>query len=159
MVGALSRYTKFPIPANLPADIAATVSRYGRVRLERMDEQWWRLVCDDRPLLAELARPLAEDLAPATQALEGLAAVAPLVVARDEDEAVLDARELRLAHEQPGIGARRGAAADVAHVHHELERLGVHLVDHAIQARDLARRVGHVPEHAEGVLPGGKRGG
>lgn len=56
MVAVLNRYTKFPIPANLPADIAETVSRYGRVRLERMDEQSLRLVCDDRPLLAELAR-------------------------------------------------------------------------------------------------------
>ena len=35
MVEVLARYTKFPIPGNLPADIAETVSRYGRVRLER----------------------------------------------------------------------------------------------------------------------------
>src|SRR5438105_1190309 len=35
MVDVLRRYTKFPIPPNLPADIAETVSRYGRVKLER----------------------------------------------------------------------------------------------------------------------------
>jgi DNA excision repair protein ERCC-3 len=56
MVAVLNRYTKFPIPANLPADIAETVSRYGRVRLERKDDQSLRLVCADRPLLVELAR-------------------------------------------------------------------------------------------------------
>jgi len=56
VVEVLERYTKFPIPANLPADIAETVSRYGRVRLERIDERSLRLVCADKPLLAELAR-------------------------------------------------------------------------------------------------------
>src|ERR1700733_14525151 len=35
MVDVLRRYTKFPIPANLPTDIAETVSRYGRLKLER----------------------------------------------------------------------------------------------------------------------------
>ncbi|MFO0797066.1 MAG: DNA repair helicase XPB [Gemmataceae bacterium] len=55
MVEVLARYTKFPIPANLPADIAETVSRYGRVRLER-HEGGLRLVCADKPLLVELSR-------------------------------------------------------------------------------------------------------
>jgi DNA excision repair protein ERCC-3 len=56
MVAVLNRYTKFPIPPNLPADIAETVSRYGRVRLERIDEKSLKLVCADRPLLVELSR-------------------------------------------------------------------------------------------------------
>src|SRR5438477_5670164 len=56
MVGVLRAYTKFPIPPNLPADSAETVSRYGRVRLERLDANTLRLVCADRPLLAELSR-------------------------------------------------------------------------------------------------------
>jgi DNA excision repair protein ERCC-3 len=56
MVGVLQKYTKFPIPPNLPLDVAETVSRYGRVRLERVDANTLRLVCADRPLLAELAR-------------------------------------------------------------------------------------------------------
>jgi DNA excision repair protein ERCC-3 len=55
MVDVLRRYTKFPIPNNLPADIAETVSRYGRVRLER-DGEKLKLVCADRPLMEELAR-------------------------------------------------------------------------------------------------------
>ena len=54
MIAVLQRYTKFPIPANLPADIAETVSRYGRVRLERIDATMLRLVCADKPLLLEL---------------------------------------------------------------------------------------------------------
>src|SRR5438045_8827490 len=39
MVAVLQKYTKFPIPQNIPTDLADTVSRYGRVRLERIDEK------------------------------------------------------------------------------------------------------------------------
>jgi DNA excision repair protein ERCC-3 len=56
VVGVLQKYTKFPIPQNIPTDIAETVARYGRVKLERIDATKLRLVCSDRPLLAELAR-------------------------------------------------------------------------------------------------------
>src|SRR5262245_36427049 len=56
MVAVLQRYTKFTIPPNLPADIAETVSRYGRVRLERMNANQLKLVCADKPLLVELSR-------------------------------------------------------------------------------------------------------
>ena len=56
MVAVLQKYTKFPIPPNLPADIAETVSRYGRVRLERVDATTLKLVCADKPLLTELTR-------------------------------------------------------------------------------------------------------
>ena len=55
MVAVLTRYTKFPIPSNLPADIAESVSRYGRIRLEKT-EDGLRLVCADRPLLEEIVR-------------------------------------------------------------------------------------------------------
>jgi DNA excision repair protein ERCC-3 len=55
MVEALRRYSKFPLPTNLPADIAELVSRYGRVRLEKQGDKL-RLVCSDRPLLEELVR-------------------------------------------------------------------------------------------------------
>jgi DNA excision repair protein ERCC-3 len=56
MLAVLQKYTKFPIPQNLPPDLAETVSRYGRVRLERIDETKLKLVCADKPLLAELFR-------------------------------------------------------------------------------------------------------
>jgi DNA excision repair protein ERCC-3 len=55
MVDVLRRYTKFPIPNTLPTDISETVSRYGRVRLER-DGDKLKLVCADKPLTEELAR-------------------------------------------------------------------------------------------------------
>jgi DNA excision repair protein ERCC-3 len=66
MVDVLAQYSKFPLPTSLPADITETVSRYGRVRLERAAAPngqtrgpgpgMLRLVCPDRPLLEELAR-------------------------------------------------------------------------------------------------------
>ncbi|CAN5902964.1 helicase-associated domain-containing protein [soil metagenome] len=55
MLDVLATYTKFPLPPNLEADLAELVSRYGRVRLERVDGVL-RLVSTDRPLLEELAR-------------------------------------------------------------------------------------------------------
>ncbi len=55
MIEVLRRYSKFPLPNNLPPDLTEVVSRYGRVRLERSGDQL-RLVCPDRPLLEELAR-------------------------------------------------------------------------------------------------------
>lgn len=55
MVGVLIKYSKFPLPGNLEADIAERVSRYGRVKLVRQDGALV-LVCKDRPLLEELIR-------------------------------------------------------------------------------------------------------
>ncbi|GIW81859.1 MAG: DEAD/DEAH box helicase [Gemmatales bacterium] len=55
MIATLEEYSKFPLPSNLPTDIAEIVSRFGRVRLERHGEAL-RLVCEDRPILEELAR-------------------------------------------------------------------------------------------------------
>src|SRR5262249_19200436 len=55
IIDVLGRYSKFPLPANLPVDIAERVSRYGRVRLEKHKDKL-RLVCQDAPLLEELAR-------------------------------------------------------------------------------------------------------
>ncbi|HEY7425549.1 MAG TPA: DNA repair helicase XPB [Gemmataceae bacterium] len=62
MLDVLGHYSKFPLPSNLAPDIAEVVSRYGRVKLERAREQAdgappaLRLVCEDEPLLEELAR-------------------------------------------------------------------------------------------------------
>src|SRR3954468_14718700 len=62
MIDVLRRYSKFPLPANLAPDLAETVSRYGRVKLERYDGAGevsgpppLRLVCNDAALLEELA--------------------------------------------------------------------------------------------------------
>lgn len=55
MVDVLRKYTKFPIPANIPIDIEETVSRYGRVRLIRQGEEL-HLICPETALREELAR-------------------------------------------------------------------------------------------------------
>ena len=39
MLDVLHTYSKFPVPSNLAADLAEVVSRYGRVRLERMPDE------------------------------------------------------------------------------------------------------------------------
>ncbi len=56
VIAVLQQYTKFPIPQNLPLDIAETVARYGRVKLQRVDERSLKLVCADKPLMMELSR-------------------------------------------------------------------------------------------------------
>jgi DNA excision repair protein ERCC-3 len=55
MVEVLGRFSKFPLPTSLAADLAETVSRYGRVKLLKHEDHL-QLVCSDRPLLEELAR-------------------------------------------------------------------------------------------------------
>src|SRR5271165_7616874 len=52
MTDVLNKYTKFPLPGNLPKDIEELVSRYGRIKLQRHEDKL-RLVCADRPLLEE----------------------------------------------------------------------------------------------------------
>jgi DNA excision repair protein ERCC-3 len=56
MMAVLQRFTKFPLPNNLAADLEEVVSRYGRIRLEKLDDERLRLICADLPLLEELIR-------------------------------------------------------------------------------------------------------
>ncbi|APW63669.1 DNA repair helicase XPB [Paludisphaera borealis] len=55
MIAGLETYSKFPLPPNLPADLRDMVSRYGRVKLQRIDGQL-RLITTDQPLIEELSR-------------------------------------------------------------------------------------------------------
>jgi DNA excision repair protein ERCC-3 len=55
MVAVLAKYSKFPLPANLPVDLSELAGRYGRIRLEREGDKL-RLICTDAPLLEELSR-------------------------------------------------------------------------------------------------------
>jgi DNA excision repair protein ERCC-3 len=55
MVESLSAYSKFPLPVNVPVDLRELVSRYGRVRLRRVEGEL-RLEVADAALLEELAR-------------------------------------------------------------------------------------------------------
>src|SRR5215217_129942 len=50
MVETLRKYSKFPLPGNLPTDITDTVSRYGRIKLTRHEDKLL-LTCPDKPLL------------------------------------------------------------------------------------------------------------
>jgi hypothetical protein len=65
-------------------------------------------------MLTVVRRGWAKNLPPALEALERLLAVAPLVVAGNEEEAVADALELLLSLEQPRVAAGLRARADVA---------------------------------------------
>lgn len=55
MHDVLARYTKFPLPGNLAADLKEVVGRYGRVKLVREGDAL-AFVCADAPLRAELLR-------------------------------------------------------------------------------------------------------
>jgi DNA excision repair protein ERCC-3 len=55
ITAALRQFSKFPLPANLLTDIRDLVSRYGRVKLRKVDGRLI-LECSDTPLFAELAR-------------------------------------------------------------------------------------------------------
>src|SRR5947209_9845491 len=55
MIDVLRQYSKFPVPANLLTEISERVERYGRVKLLKHEDKL-KLVCDDKPLLEELAR-------------------------------------------------------------------------------------------------------
>src|SRR6058998_2660401 len=46
MMAVLARYSRFPLPSSLAIDLEDLVSRYGRVRLEKLDAGL-RLVCAD----------------------------------------------------------------------------------------------------------------
>lgn len=56
MLDVLREFTKFPLPTNLQADLEEVVSRYGRIRLEKVDDKTLKLICADSPLLEELIR-------------------------------------------------------------------------------------------------------
>jgi len=79
-------------------------------------------------------------------------AIAPLVVAGQQDKRVPDARELAFARLEPGVAAAlgRGARADVAHVHDEGELVRVDVPDQAVELPGLGVRIGSVTQQAEG---------
>ena len=55
ILDGLARYSKYPVPGNVQVDVADYISRYGRVKLIRSDEDFL-LVSDDVALMAELVR-------------------------------------------------------------------------------------------------------
>ena len=67
IISTLNRYSKYVVPTNVVQDIREYITRYGRVKLDRLDENSLVLECDDRTLMIELSRhktimPLLEEL-------------------------------------------------------------------------------------------------
>ncbi len=62
MLGTLERYAKFPVPQTVSVDMRETVSRYGRLVVDRTDDGALRLRSDDLAVLTEVAN--AKRIAP-----------------------------------------------------------------------------------------------
>jgi len=62
MIDTLERFSKFPLPQSVVIDIQDTVSRYGRLVIERDDEKQLVLRSTDEAVLAEVSR--AKRIAP-----------------------------------------------------------------------------------------------
>jgi DNA excision repair protein ERCC-3 len=57
VIASLERFSKYDVPQNVSAEIRDLMARYGKVRLVRDAEtEELRLVCDDRPVIVEIAR-------------------------------------------------------------------------------------------------------
>jgi DNA excision repair protein ERCC-3 len=56
MLATLEKYSRFAIPQSVSVDIAETVSRYGRLQIERDAEGVLLLTATDRAVLAEIRR-------------------------------------------------------------------------------------------------------
>ena len=79
VVDALLTYSRYPVPTALLVDVADTMDRYGRLRIEKHPTHGLVLVSTDRPVLTEVLRS---------------AKVKGLVGARiDEDSVVVHASE------------------------------------------------------------------
>ena len=55
VIGALERFSRYPIPENVPVSIRTTMGRFGALRLYR-DGEWLRLEADDALAMEELRR-------------------------------------------------------------------------------------------------------
>ncbi len=56
VVDTLLRYSRYPVPSSLLVDVADTMDRYGRLRLEKHPTQGLVLVSTDRAVLTEVLR-------------------------------------------------------------------------------------------------------
>jgi len=54
VVDTLRRFARYPVPENVPALVEDTMGRYGRLRLEALDDRTLRLVAEDDLLLEEI---------------------------------------------------------------------------------------------------------
>ncbi|MCW2810311.1 MAG: putative ATP-dependent helicase [Friedmanniella sp.] len=56
VVDTLLTYSRYPVPSSLLVDVADTMDRYGRLRIEKHPTHGLVLVSSDRPVLAEVLR-------------------------------------------------------------------------------------------------------
>ncbi|MEY4000156.1 MAG: hypothetical protein RLZZ626_511 [Actinomycetota bacterium] len=56
VLGVLDKYSKFPVPSSVRADIAETISRYGRLVIRRAADGELELHSTDAPILLEASR-------------------------------------------------------------------------------------------------------
>ncbi|GAB3711688.1 DNA repair helicase XPB [Mariniluteicoccus flavus] len=56
VVDALMTYSRYPVPGSLLVDVAETMGRYGRLRLEKHPTHGLVLISTDAPVLAEVTR-------------------------------------------------------------------------------------------------------
>jgi DNA excision repair protein ERCC-3 len=56
VVDTLLTYSRYPVPSSLLVDVADTMDRYGRLRIEKHPSHGLVLVSTDRPVLAEVLR-------------------------------------------------------------------------------------------------------
>ncbi len=56
VLGVLDTYAKFAVPQSVRTDIAETMSRYGRLTIQRGEDGELELVSEDKPVLAEVSR-------------------------------------------------------------------------------------------------------
>ncbi|MFT4234575.1 MAG: DEAD/DEAH box helicase [Microbacterium sp.] len=56
MLSTLDRWSRFPVPPSVSVDIRETVSRYGRLVIDRNEDGELRLTSTDRAVLAEVSR-------------------------------------------------------------------------------------------------------
>jgi DNA excision repair protein ERCC-3 len=56
VVDALLRFSRYPVPSSLLVEVADTMDRYGRLRIEKHPTEGLVLVSSDRPVLTEVLR-------------------------------------------------------------------------------------------------------
>src|SRR3954447_2924896 len=56
VVDTLLTYSRYPVPSSLLVDVAETMDRYGRLRLEKHPSQGLVLISTDKPVFEEVLR-------------------------------------------------------------------------------------------------------
>src|SRR5439155_2483809 len=108
----------------------------------------------DQPLITKKLSPFAESF----HGIEAAAvAIGPVVVARQEDERMREARELALARLEPLVGAGSLAGSNVADMRDESEVARIQVVDQRIEALHFRLGVRRIAGQRETQRAGRRR--